>query len=205
MISENALCTVYREPVWCRESLQRRKAFEKLLPVSSPPPHCTFSPLTPSFHFHYLSIPGDAYEVTVLPGWAARLCGLMILWGTSAPFWGHPFLLLHTGNPLIERHCAWFGGWLHGNFTVFRCVEGTCCAVSSQNWQVKIEFKPESSVTVDQNKASVLYCHVNGDSRNLPRCVKQTAADKSTRSNCRPPNRLSQWIVCRIILLSDSK
>lgn len=38
---------VYREPAWCRESLQRRKAFEKLLPVSSPPLHCTFVSLSP--------------------------------------------------------------------------------------------------------------------------------------------------------------
>lgn len=58
----------YRESAWCRESLQRRKAFEKLLPVFSPPLLCTFvylSPLTPSFSLSLPVIPGVAYEATV--------------------------------------------------------------------------------------------------------------------------------------------
>lgn len=63
---EYALYCVYRESAWCRESLQRRKAFEKLLPVSSPPLRCTFvslSPLTPSFSLSLPVIPGVAYKV----------------------------------------------------------------------------------------------------------------------------------------------
>lgn len=65
---ESSLYFVYRESAWCRESLQRRKAFEKLLPVSSPPLRCTFvslSPLTPSFSLSLPVIPVAAYEVTV--------------------------------------------------------------------------------------------------------------------------------------------
>lgn len=118
---EYTLYCVYRESAWCRESLQRRKAFEKLLPVFSPPLHCTFvslSPLTPSFSLSLPVIPGVAYEVTVFLCWAAGLCGLMFFFFFSfwvpliciSPFWGHPFPLPHTGNHLTERHCGWCSG-----------------------------------------------------------------------------------------------
>lgn len=76
------LCSVYREFAWYRESLQRRKAFEKLLPVSLPPLHCTFvsfSPLTPSFSLSPPVIPGVAHEVTMFLCMAAGLCGLLVV------------------------------------------------------------------------------------------------------------------------------
>lgn len=93
---ECSLYCVYREPVWWRESLQRRKAFEKLLPVSSPPLHCTFvslSPLTPSFSLSLPIMPVVAYKVSVFLCWAAGLCGFMIF------FW---VPLLHSGVTLFH-------------------------------------------------------------------------------------------------------
>lgn len=115
------LCSVYREFAWYRESLQRRKAFEKLLPVSLPPLHCTFvsfSPLTPSFSLSPPVIPGVAHEVTMFLCTAAGLCGLLVVFvffllffvffffahlTCISPFWVHPFPLPHKGNHLTGR------------------------------------------------------------------------------------------------------
>jgi len=125
---ECLLSCVYREPVWCRESLQRRKAFEKLLPVSSPPLHCTFvslSPLTPSFSLSLPIILGVVYKVTVFLCWAAGLCGLMILCGYLFSFLGSPsFPPPHRESP------HWKALWWVVAPKQSSTVWGTRCAVS---------------------------------------------------------------------------
>lgn len=95
---ESSLFCVYRELAWCRESLQRRKAFMKLLPVSSPPLRCTFVSLsTPSFSLSLPVIPGVAYEVPLLSSravWAHVFCCLF--------FWYLLYVFLHSGVTLFH-------------------------------------------------------------------------------------------------------
>lgn len=96
---EQALFCVYIETAWCRESLQHRKAFVKLLPVFSPPLLCTFvylSPLTPSFSLSLPIIPGVAYEVTVFLCKAAGLCGFFFFFYLSYLFLRSGVALFHS-------------------------------------------------------------------------------------------------------------
>lgn len=163
MISENTLCTVYRESAWWGESLQRRKAFEKFLPVSSPPPHCTdvlsFSTLTPSFSLLIPVIPSVAHKVTVLPFWAAGLCGCVFFFLPPiyiSPFLGHPFPLPQTGDHLTERRCGWFSGLLHW---MLQYVWVTWCALLCC-WFLKmtghIQYKSHS-VPITMHQAQLQY------------------------------------------------
>lgn len=113
---EQALFCVYIETAWCRESLQHRKAFVKLLPVFSPPLLCTFvylSPLTPSFSLSLPIIPGVAYEVTVFLCKAAGLCGIFFFSTFHIYFsvLGSPFSTPpHRESP--HREALWSIGWV---------------------------------------------------------------------------------------------
>lgn len=96
---EYSLYCVYRESAWCRESLQRRKAFEKLLPVCSPPLHCTFvsiSPLTPSFS---LSLP--VISVRGLRVYFAPLLSSRVVWAHVFFFLPHIYFSI-LGSPFFH-------------------------------------------------------------------------------------------------------
>lgn len=159
---------------WYRESLQRRKAFEKLLPVSLSPLHCTF------VSFHPLILTFTTCNPRYCQSWLQCSSGRPV-WALFFFFWYLWYVPLHSGVTLFHSPTQGITSLkgvlvdLVGSFNetlVFHSVSDmTCHTVGSKIWQLKTQFLSQSfHITIYQTHAALLYCHIIATSRKLPWC-----------------------------------
>lgn len=176
----------------CRESLQRRKPFEKLLPVSSPPLHCTFvsfssHPLILTFTICNPRCSLRGYSSAEQQEWVGS-CFFFVFF-----FLGYlSCIFLHSGVTLF--HSPTQGITLLkgiGVDLVGSCTEMLQTSTVWVTWHaVLLVPKTDRSkdsvsqsilIIVYHTLASVLYCHIHIDGRNVPQYSSDIKCEKNSR------------------------